>query len=157
MEKHQAADLNKNVLMAVDDSANSRRAVHYTAHLLGGVPGVHVTLLHVIPVPEEDFFPDDAQKEEWLQHYRARMEAVLEEYRQILIAQGFAEDALEKRLPLRSCPSMAECILVERDARQYGTIVLGRQGLSRKEEFLFGSISSKIVNHARQCTVWVVE
>ena len=157
METQQAAALNKNILMAVDDSANSHRAVQYTAHLLGGLEGVHVTLLHVIPIPEEDFFPDDAQKEEWLQHYRERMEAVLEDYRQILIGAGFKEDALEKRLPLRSCPSMAECILVERDERQYGTIVLGRQGLSRKEEFLFGSISSKIVNHARQCTVWVVE
>jgi nucleotide-binding universal stress UspA family protein len=35
--------------------------------------------------------------------------------------------------------------------------VVGRQGLSRSEEFLFGSVSSKIVNHARNCTVWVVE
>jgi len=74
-----------------------------------------------------------------------------------LDADGFTEDAVEKRLSLRYCPSMAECILAERDERQYATIVVGRQGLSRKEEFLFGSISSKIVNHARHCTVWVVE
>jgi len=51
---------------------------------------------------------------------------------------------------------MAECILSEWEARSYSTIAVGRQGLSRKEEFLFGSISSKIVNHARDCTVWVV-
>jgi nucleotide-binding universal stress UspA family protein len=37
------------------------------------------------------------------------------------------------------------------------TIVLGRQGLLRSEEFLFGSVASKIVSHARDCTVWVVE
>jgi nucleotide-binding universal stress UspA family protein len=51
---------------------------------------------------------------------------------------------------------MAECILSERDETQYDTIVVGRQGLSRKEQFLFGSISSKIVSHAGNCTVWVV-
>jgi len=45
----------------------------------------------------------------------------------------------------------------EQDETQYSTIVVGRQGLSRSEEFLFGSISSKIVNHASNCTVWVVE
>lgn len=39
----------------------------------------------------------------------------------------------------------------------YGTIVVGRHGLLRSEEFIFGSISSKIVSHARNCTVWVVE
>jgi nucleotide-binding universal stress UspA family protein len=37
------------------------------------------------------------------------------------------------------------------------TIVVGRQGISRSEAFLFGSVSSKIVNHVRDCTVWVVE
>jgi nucleotide-binding universal stress UspA family protein len=57
---------------------------------------------------------------------------------------------------LRYCPSLAECILAEREEIDYDTIVLGRQGLSRSEEFLFGSISSKIANHAHDCTVWVV-
>ena len=157
MEEIVPAASHKNILMAVDDSANSRRAVEYTAQLLGGVEGIHVTLLHVIPLPEEDFFPDENQKEEWLRHYRKKMEGTLEDYRQVLVKAGFEEDALDKRLPVRNCPSMAECILAERGGGAYGTIVVGRQGLSRKEEFLFGSISSKIVNHARQCTVWVVE
>ncbi|MBI5606568.1 MAG: universal stress protein [Deltaproteobacteria bacterium] len=61
------------------------------------------------------------------------------------------------RSNLRYCPSMAECILSERDETGYSTIVVGRQGLSRSEEFLLGSISSMIVSRARNCTVWVVE
>jgi nucleotide-binding universal stress UspA family protein len=82
---------------------------------------------------------------------------VLEDCRQILIGAGFAPENVSVRSPLRYCPSMAECILSERDELEYDTIVLGRQGLSRSEEFLFGSVSSKIVTHARNCTVWVVE
>lgn len=157
MEELVPAASHRNILMAVDDSANSQRAVAYTARLLGGLEGIHVTLLHVIPMPEEDFFPDESQKKEWLGHYRKKMEETLEEYRQMLIEAGFKEEVLEKQMPERNCPSMAECILAERGRGSYGTIVVGRQGLSRKEEFLFGSISSKIVNHARNCTVWVVE
>jgi nucleotide-binding universal stress UspA family protein len=157
MMNKEEVPLNKNILIAIDDSDNSRRAVQYVGYLLGSMKGVHVTLLHVIPEPEEDYFPEDEQKQHWLKKYREKLDAILDEYRQMLVADGFAEDAVEKRLPLRYCPSMAECILTERDERQYGTIVVGRQGLSRKEEFLFGSISSKIVNHARHCTVWVVE
>jgi nucleotide-binding universal stress UspA family protein len=157
MEKNEEMPLNKNFLVAVDDSDNSRRAVRYTGYLLGGMPGAHATLLHVIPEPEEDYFPDDAQKQQWVAKYSEKMTAVLDEYRQMLIADGLKEDAVETRLPMRYCPSMAECILAERDRRRYATIVVGRQGLSRKEEFLFGSISSKIVNHARRCSVWVVE
>jgi len=157
MEAILPAASHKDILMAVDDSANSRRAVEYTAQLLGGLEGIHVTLLHVIPLPEEDFFPDGHQKEKWLSLYRQKLERTLESYRQMLMKAGFREDVLEKRLPVRNCPSMAECILAEREHGAYGTIVVGRQGLSRKEEFLFGSISSKIVSHARQCAVWVVE
>jgi nucleotide-binding universal stress UspA family protein len=69
---------------------------------------------------------------------------------------GFAPGQIAVRTPLLSCPSLAECILAERDEGKYATIVVGRQGLSRKERFLFGSVPSKIVNHAGDCTVWVV-
>jgi len=82
---------------------------------------------------------------------------MLEGYSQILIRAGFRPNDVSVSSPLRYCPSMAECILAERDETEYGTLVVGRQGLSRSEEFLFGSISSKIVSHARNCTVWVVE
>ena len=148
---------NKNILIAVDESANARRAVSYVAQFLGGIEGFKVTILHVIPVPEEDFFPTSTDKEKWLSQRRSRVDAMLEGYRQILIREGFHSSDVSLRSPIRYCPSMAECILAERDETEYGTIVVGRQGLSRSEEFIFGSISSKIVNHARNCTVWVVE
>ena len=148
---------NKYILIAVDESENARRAVSYVAELLGGVEGFEVTIMHVIPLPEEDFFLTATDKEKWLSKYKVRIDAILEEYRQILIGAGFDPKYVSVRSPTRYCPSMAECILAERDEREYGTIVVGRQGLSRTEEFIFGSISSKIVTHARNCTVWVVE
>jgi nucleotide-binding universal stress UspA family protein len=147
----------KYLLLAVDESENARRAVSYVAELLGGVEGFEVTIMHVIPLPEEDFFLTVTDKEKWLSQYRVRIDTVLEEYRQLLIGAGFHPNNVSVRSPTRYCPSMAECILAERDEREYGTIVVGRQGLSRTEEFIFGSISSKIVTHARNCTVWVVE
>ena len=148
---------NKNILIAVDESENARRAVSYVAEILGGIEGFEVTILHVIPVPEEDFFLTTSEKQKWLSQYRVKIDAMLEAYRQILIGAGFHPNDVSLRSPTRYCPSMAECILAERDEREYGTIVVGRQGLSRTEEFIFGSISSKIVTHARNCTVWVVE
>jgi len=148
---------NRNILIAVDESENARRAVSYVGQLLGGLVGFNVTILHVVPEPEEDYFPTSAQKEKWFTQYRQKVDAMLEEYRQLLIQKGFDPKNVAVRSTVRYCPSMAECILSEMDETQYSTIVVGRQGLSRSEEFLFGSISSKIVNHARNCTVWVVE
>lgn len=148
---------NKNILVAVDESDNAQRAVAYVGELLGGLPGFKVLILHVVPEPEEDYFPTSEEKEKWLNNYRQRIDKLLKQYRQELIDHGFAESDVDTRSTLRYCPSMAECILSERDETAYSTIVVGRQGLSRSEEFLFGSISSKIVTHAQNCTVWVVE
>ena len=147
---------NKDVLIAVDESENARRAVSYVAQLLGGVPGFKVTVLHVVAEPEEDYFPTSEQKTKWLDQYKRKVDLMLADYRGILIHAGFDEKDVAVRSTMRYCPSMAACILAERDETEYSTIVVGRQGLSRSEEFLFGSISSKIVTHARNCTVWVV-
>jgi nucleotide-binding universal stress UspA family protein len=157
MPENNRAGFNRNVLIAVDDSTNAERAVAYVGYLLGGMEGFHVTLLHVIPEPEEDYFPGPVEKERWLQKYLQKIATTLERYRGVLLEAGFRPDSVQIQSKMRYCPSMAECILSERNAGNYGTIVVGRQGLSRKEEFLFGSVSSKIVSHARNCTVWVVE
>ena len=38
---------NRNILIAVDESENSRRAVSYVGQLLGGLADFKVTILHV--------------------------------------------------------------------------------------------------------------
>jgi len=148
---------NKNILIVVDESENARRAVLYVAQLLEGAKDFRVTILHVINEPEEDYFPTTDEKEKWLNQYKKKVDKMLEDYRQLLIQWNFDQSAVSVRSTMRDCPSMAQCILAERDETKYNTVVVGRQGLSRSEEFLFGSVSSKIVNYARNCTVWVVE
>ena len=148
---------NKNILIAVDDSENSARAVQYVGQILEGNQGYKIALLHIIPEPEEDYFPNRRDQQRWLAGYREKMTTLLDQYRDILMEHGFSADEVTVQIKLRGCPSMAECILSERKSLGYDTIVVGRQGLSRSEEFLFGSISSKIVTHGGSCTVWVVE
>lgn len=146
---------NRNILVAVDDSDNSRRAVEYVADMLGGLPDFKITVLHVIAEPEEDFFPTAAEKDAWMKREAERINRVLDTYRDILLDAGFAETAVKTRSTIKYCPSLAECILQEHP-EDYGTLVVGRKGRTRTEEFLFGSVSSKIVHHAHECTVWVV-
>jgi nucleotide-binding universal stress UspA family protein len=148
---------NKNIMIAVDESENARRAVSYVGRFLSGISGFKVLILHVIRQPEEDYFPTAADKDRWLGEYKLKVDAMLKHYREILIDEGLEPAGVSVRSTLRYCPSLAECILAERNEMKCSTIVVGRQGISRSEEFLFGSVSSKIVNHARDCTVWVVE
>jgi len=152
-------EVNRNILIAADESPNAQRAVTYVGKLLGGIKGFKVTVLHVIREPEEDYFPQKADKDQWYNEYRQQVDHLLEKYRNILIDAGFSSEDVSTFSTTRYCPSMAECILAERerDNTGYSTLVVGRKGLSHKEEFLFGSISGKIVRTAKNCTVWVVE
>ena len=38
----------------------------------------------------------------------------------------------------------------------YGTVVVGRRGLSEVEEFSMGRVSNKVIHMAKELAVWVV-
>jgi nucleotide-binding universal stress UspA family protein len=61
------------------------------------------------------------------------------------------------RLVVRQCESIADAILEEQYKLKSCIIVVGRRGISHKEEFIFGSTSNKILHHAQHCAVMVIE
>ena len=67
---------NKNILIAVDESENARRAVSYVEQLLAGARGFKILILHVIRQPEEDYFPTSTEKEKWLSQYKQKVDAL---------------------------------------------------------------------------------
>ncbi len=147
----------RHILVALDESENARRAVRYVADFLGGLPGLRVTLLSIIPEPSEDYFAADEERVRWIEEFRARTLEMLEDSRGMLVEAGFEEDDINVVLSSMYCPSIAECIISERKRLGCPTIVMGRRGISRKEEFLFGSTSNRVLHDARDCAVWVIE
>ena len=145
------------LVIAVDGSENARRAVVYIGDLLGGLDGFGVILLHVIHAPEDDFFASPAERERWIITGREKVSGWLAGYRELLIAAGFPPACVSVRTAERDGPSLAHLILDEVAALGARTVVMGRQGLSRREAFLFGSVSRQVVDRARNLTVWVVQ
>ena len=147
----------RHVLVAVDGSENAKRAAHYVADLLGGVPGFRVTLLTIVPEPSEDYFADDEERKAWIKEHSSGAENILNNYREMLIQSGFSEDKVMVRMEVRSCQSIADCILDDQKKLGCCTIVLGRRGISKKEEFIYGSTSNKILHSGKNCAIWVIE
>jgi len=147
----------KHLLIAVDQSESSKRAVLYVADFLGGFPGFRVTLLSIIPEPEEDFFDKEGERIAWVKKKEGDIRQMLENYRRVLIQSGFPEDKVVTSSHVGEGKSMAEAILETRCGLSCCTIVVGRHHHSKTEEFLFGSTSSKLVREARNCAIWVVE
>jgi nucleotide-binding universal stress UspA family protein len=148
----------KNILIAVDASDNAKRAVEHAATILQGALNVRVTLLYIERAPGRDLFETE---EAWLSQCRIEHERVfdfLQKARARLLAAGMPEAAVTERTVLCSAePSIAQTILDVQQEGGYGTLVVGRRGLTKGEEFLFGSVSTKLVHNARNCAVWVVQ
>jgi nucleotide-binding universal stress UspA family protein len=158
----------KNVLIAVDGSENSLRAVRYAAAILGGGKGYAVRLVHIERLPERDMFPDESAWAGQCREHSQAMREFLEEAGRVLEAGGLSGEAVCSQY-IDSCavrPEGAEdCshgrnialeILSIAEREGCGTLVIGRRGVSKAEEFLFGSVSNKLIHHAKDRTVWVV-
>ncbi len=147
----------KHLLVAVDQTDTSKRAVLYVADFLGGFPGFRVTLLSIVPEPEDDFFDTEEDKVAWTREKREEVNHMLENYQQILIQSGFPEDKVQVRSCVNERKALSEAILQSQCGLSCCTVVVGRHHKSKSEEFLFGSTSSKIIHEAKNCAVWVVE
>jgi nucleotide-binding universal stress UspA family protein len=147
----------RNILIAVDESDNAKRAVLYVKDLLAGLSGFHITITTIIPQPPEDYFITEQEKNTWIENQNRTAKRILEDYRQIFIQADFREEDVASHLVMKECSSLAECILEEQKILSCGTVVIGRRGISRKEEFMFGSTSNKILHTAKDCSVWVIE
>lgn len=147
----------KHLLIAVDETDSSRRAVLYVADFLGGFPGFTVMLLSIIPDAEPDFFDSDAEMNEWLKKELDTANNMLKNYRQVLIQSGFPENKVHYRACVGESKSMSDAILETRCDLTCCTVVVGRHHKTKAEEFLYGSTSNRLIHEAKNCAVWVVE
>jgi nucleotide-binding universal stress UspA family protein len=165
----------RKILLAVDGSSNAMRAVEYVGTMLGGNDRFLVELVYVERPPDRDTFPDEAswRTESLRQEDVARQ--VLDGARQALVAKGFNDEALTERFEINcrspliekagpgehpeacsSQPTVSENLLRIQQEEGFGTIVVGKRSITKAEEFLFGSVSSKLLHAARGCALWVV-
>jgi len=80
----------------------------------------------------------------------------LEEARKHLIRMGYSEDQVKIKY-VEKKKSVAKDIIDEVNAGGYGTVVLGRKGLSNLKGMLFGSVSSGVIGNLVGATICVVE
>ncbi|MEW5736762.1 MAG: universal stress protein [Thermodesulfobacteriota bacterium] len=146
------------ILVAVDESENAGRALFYVGEMTASLTNVVITLLHVVREPGPESVPDRAERDDQVSRMRARAGKLLEEATAVLARKGIDQARVQQKILVSMPPSTAvDAILEEIRTGHYETVVVGRRGLSRKEEFLFGSVSSRVVHEAKNKAVWVVE
>lgn len=144
----------KKILIAVDGSENAMRAVDYVASTLGGFE-FEITLLNVIRGDLEAEIPHLFFSEKSLKDAKKEITAVFDDAKQRLTDAGFQSNQITTKI-VSGTRSRAGAIIQEARDGDYGTIVLGRRGLSRVQEFFMGRVGNKVINTIRNRAVWVV-
>ena len=155
--------MNKKILIAVDGSTASNRAVDYVGLMEGAmVKDLKVVLFNAMtPVPP--FMRREGQSDTETYRRVAQLERrnrkaaqeVLDAARQRLLDHGLMEEHIElKAMPRAS--DTARDILFEAEHGIYDALVMGRRGLSKAQELFLGSVTNKVVQHAERLPIWVV-
>ena len=153
------------ILLALDGSEGAMKAVDHVGTLLAG-SDYEVTLLHVMrevnwlicQKEREDYIPSELEaslEEKWFEDERLEMGPVFDVARIRLINAGFDPNRVTTKL-IRGVSSRAGGIVEEAKLGGYGSIVVGRRGLSRVEDFFMGRVSNKVVHLVKDMAVWVV-
>lgn len=147
------------VLVALDASDNAFKMIehvgnHFDRSLLS------VTLFHAVrgisvsTEGMETFFPDDYGKH-LLEDAAQTIRPVMEKAKDRLIAMGIAADRITLKLA-SGVSSRASAIVDEANRESYGTIVVGRRGLSNIADFSMGRVTNKLTQLARTQALCIV-
>ena len=133
-------------------------AVEHLARIMEGV-SKKILLLHVVrKVPEINGLNGSEAlqfQEEREQNAAKQIEPVFRKAFARLQAAGILPGEISTKV-IMGATTRAGTILEEARSGGYGTIVVGRRGVSTVEEFDMGRVSNKLVQTGKDRAVWVV-
>jgi nucleotide-binding universal stress UspA family protein len=164
----------RNILVAVDDSEASDRAVTYVGNIIGGREGYSVRLLHILPPLPPALLevggsenPDIEQREEmsihaqqaaWLAQAEEAARPTLERATSRLRQANIPAQAIATQCVVSiNGQAMVTDILDAAEANQCGTIVVGRESFHGLQALLAHHVGDELIAKGRGVTVWIVE
>lgn len=140
----------KEILVPVDGSENSLRAVRYALELAGAV-GARIRLFYVFPVSSVEIIGMAGMSRDDIEH--AAQAAAQRVFDKLHAEIG---DTEVKLVDETSIGDPAEEIIRCTEDDHELLVILGRRGLSRIQSLLLGSVSEKVVRHAHSPIMIVV-
>lgn len=146
----------RKLLLAVNDTDVSMKAVKHVGEMCAGLEQIEICLLHVTLEAPPNYHLEGHGYDEYVSAQNEKAQKVFAEAMTILSQHNIKTVDIKTKTHISAKgETICQAILKEQAEGAYGTVVLGKRGVSRAEEFLFGSISNAVV---QKCTfaVWVV-
>ncbi len=164
----------KRILVAVDGSKDSMRAVNYVANIIEGKRDFSVCLLHVVgPIPpeltefggaEDPRSEEELEKElenkriQWIERSKTRALPWLKKAKSIFRKSRLPAKSIETEFWIDSNREglMADIMEAGR-VKKCNTVVVGRKSFSWLKEIFQHHVADELVRHAHNLAIWVVE
>ena len=145
-----------NILVAVDEMESSIKSVKYVGRIASALETVSICLLHVYPEPPPDFYTNNGILDQYQAQRIAKADLIFKRALKILVGVGIKREAIYNTTHMTEGKTISDTILEVRRMGDFGTVVTGKRGVSKAEEFLFGSISNALARHSNDFTTWIV-
>lgn len=152
--------ISSKILIPMDASDTSLKAVDYVGFMIDGLPDIEILLYHVVPglsvfgAKEEEFDLADIENL-WMRRETEKISAVFSQAKKMLKEAGLADRQIKCKIK-KGSTNIAKDILREAVHRDFGTIAMARRGISKTREFFMGSVSNKVLTAAGNRAVWIV-
>ena len=148
------------VLIAMDSSEGGLRAVKHAGSMLNHDNNT-MTLFHAIrgisfsTAGMEDIFPE-SYRQQLLTDAESEIQPALQLARANLKKMDISPDRVSTKI-IKSVKSRAAAIVQEAKEGQYGTIVVGRRGVTEVAEFSMGRVTNKLTQLAKEQALCIVD
>jgi nucleotide-binding universal stress UspA family protein len=161
------------ILIAVDDTDASMKAVRYLSKIIEGRENVRICIFHVLPsIPPkllEFGGAEDPQKEgmlseelkstqaQWIENAKAAAQSSLKDAQAIFLDHRLSPHQINTSFSSSiHKPDVVREILEAATQWQCGTIVVGRHRLPWVKELFYRHTGEKLIEKAEDLSVWVV-
>jgi nucleotide-binding universal stress UspA family protein len=154
----------QHILLGFDDSHGARICVRLAASLFAG-SDKKLHIRHVIRALDPlagNFYPYPASSDlntiffsEQEKIRNTKIDAAMEKTMKILKEKGFSPQNADTLL-IEGYMSRSLGLLDTAEKEKWGTIFVGRRGISRVQDFFIGRVGEKLVEMARDQAIWIV-
>ncbi len=155
------------MLIAIDGSECSMKAVRYAGDHFPGIEELQITLLHILPMPaifwDEGHILSEKEKEDrkrffsqWKSEQLRRFEPVLDEAVELLVKKGIKRDQISVK-DASDTIDIADRIIEETKSGGYETLLIGHCRHDKTTHFIRGSVTKEIMLRGAGATLSIVE